>query len=481
MRTRLGLYGFGEHPWRSVDRTRRFYLEALAPRFELVFAEGGLDARAVDAVLSFGGDRAWSEVAGATVPYLFAVHGGATLDHVLLRSYADRLRSSDTLIVNCESDETILSRMFAERKPLFGRLPLPATAAYFRETTPEEAREELPFAEHPDLVIGFVARLLPQKNFHQFLLMFADLSARLAPRRLHAVVVGEYWVDYPVLPYVTGPYRDYVSGLARALGVSDRVVYLGGALCDDDLRLAYASMDVLIHPTCSLDENFGYVPVEAMASGTPVVGAAYGGLKDTIVHGTTGYLMPTWTTASGLRMDLIGGVEHAARLLRHRELRQRLSAAARLHAEAHYRYEPCAARLVDAVRCAIDAHPAAEALAPGAPLVFPKAAGYLPALEVGWEHYWPVVDDYAQGSLPHLSPETLLRLAAPARLEGSRLELADPAWPAIIPVDAEEQRVCTECQGIRRRAELESDDRVLAGLLAKGALIASNEHLETES
>ncbi|HKY36110.1 MAG TPA: glycosyltransferase family 4 protein [Polyangiaceae bacterium] len=471
---RLGLHGFGEHPWRSVDRTRGFYLDALTPEFELSFAEGSFAESGVDAVLSFVGGSAWDDLCSAKVPYLFAIHGGATLDHVALRSHAGRLRSADTLIVNCASDETILRKMFIGRGPRFCRLPLPAGGAYFGEIEPAYAREQLPFEGEPDLVLGFVARLLPQKNFHRFLGMLAELSELLAPRRIDAVVIGEYWTDYPVLPYMTRDYREYVAALARELGVKDRVVYLGSGLDDEQLRLAYGAMDVLLHPTCSLDENFGYVPIEAMASGVPVVGAAYGGLKDTILHGETGYLMPTWTTSSGLRMDLIGGVEHTARLLRDPALRARLAGRARSHAQAQYSRPLCAERLVSAVREAVEAYALAAPLQAAPPLAFPRPAGYLPPLKVGWEHYWPVVDDYVQGALPSIGETTRLRLAAPAYFEASRLKLLDPAWPATIPLEPEERRICLACQTTRYRSELGAEDALLDALVAKGALIASN-------
>ncbi len=39
-------------------------------------------------------------------------------------------------------------------------------------------------------------------------------------------------------------------------------------------------------------EDFGIVPVEAQACGTPVVGLDRGGLLETVVHGETGYLIP---------------------------------------------------------------------------------------------------------------------------------------------------------------------------------------------
>ncbi|QSA96823.1 glycosyltransferase [Methylococcus sp. EFPC2] len=41
-----------------------------------------------------------------------------------------------------------------------------------------------------------------------------------------------------------------------------------------------------------LDEDFGMSAVEAMAAGKPVIGVAEGGLRETIVDGSTGFLLP---------------------------------------------------------------------------------------------------------------------------------------------------------------------------------------------
>jgi glycosyltransferase involved in cell wall biosynthesis len=58
---------------------------------------------------------------------------------------------------------------------------------------------------------------------------------------------------------------------------------------DDELSSAFASADLFVMPSDS--ETLGFVVLEAMASGIPVVGVAAGGLVDIIQDGKTGYLV----------------------------------------------------------------------------------------------------------------------------------------------------------------------------------------------
>ncbi|MDO6416167.1 glycosyltransferase [Sphingomonas sp. BIUV-7] len=53
----------------------------------------------------------------------------------------------------------------------------------------------------------------------------------------------------------------------------------------DELRAAYARCRALVF---TAEEDFGIVPVEAMASGRPVLAYGKGGALDTVVHGETG-------------------------------------------------------------------------------------------------------------------------------------------------------------------------------------------------
>ena len=66
-------------------------------------------------------------------------------------------------------------------------------------------------------------------------------------------------------------------------------VFFAGQLSGDLLSQAYASADIFVMPSDS--ETLGFVVLEAMASGVPVVGVAAGGVKTLIQSGENGYLV----------------------------------------------------------------------------------------------------------------------------------------------------------------------------------------------
>tara|TARA_R110002049_G_scaffold150756_4_gene313910 strand:- start:1145 stop:2218 length:1074 start_codon:yes stop_codon:yes gene_type:complete len=67
----------------------------------------------------------------------------------------------------------------------------------------------------------------------------------------------------------------------------------------DVRRDVWSGADIFTLPVDNIQETFGLVPVEAMAAGLPVVMPDWNGFKDTVVHGQTGYLIPTAMPAAG--------------------------------------------------------------------------------------------------------------------------------------------------------------------------------------
>jgi len=83
---------------------------------------------------------------------------------------------------------------------------------------------------------------------------------------------------------------DHASGYANKLleNVPKNVTFKRNVTGKELIQL-YADCKAVI--TTSLDEDFGMVPLEEMASGKPVVAVNEGGYKETVVHGKTGFLV----------------------------------------------------------------------------------------------------------------------------------------------------------------------------------------------
>lgn len=183
-----------------------------------------------------------------------------------LLAEARHLEVSDVLVGNCTADLAIFDDWFGACRPRARASPLPVDASVFRPRTTAGAREllglDLPAGA---VVLGFVSRLVPQKGFHVWLRLLAEVRDALAPRPVRGIVVGTFWDDYGVLPYLTSGYDEVCRRIIDDCDLADAVLFHRGTLDDAGLGVVYAAMDLLVHPTMTVDENFGYTPVEAMA------------------------------------------------------------------------------------------------------------------------------------------------------------------------------------------------------------------------
>ena len=137
--------------------------------------------------------------------------------------------------------------------------------------------------------------------------------------------------------------------LADELGVRDRLRLVGGVSQQEVRDLMRAADVVVCDPWY---EPFGIVPLEAAACGRPVVGAAVGGLLDTVLPDRTGVLVPPRDTDA-----LVGALE---RLHADPREAERLGAAARVRAERYYGWETVARRTLDTYRAVAAGHDVAR-------------------------------------------------------------------------------------------------------------------------
>jgi glycosyltransferase involved in cell wall biosynthesis len=123
------------------------------------------------------------------------------------------------------------------------------------------------------LVVGTVARLVPDKGLECFLRMAAIIRAERADVKF--LIVGE------------GPLRQSLEQMAELIGIGPDVVFAGHRT---DIPELMQAMDLFVLPTRR--EGFGVVFAEAMAMGKATVGSDIGPIAEVLEDGVTGYLAP---------------------------------------------------------------------------------------------------------------------------------------------------------------------------------------------
>lgn len=136
----------------------------------------------------------------------------------------------------------------------------------------------------------YVGGISPHKNLEGLLRALAAVRSDLP---WHLVIVGEHERD-PAL----GCHRE-VRELSRALDLHRRTTFTG-YVPDEDLAALYSGATSLVLP--SFDEGFGLPPVEAMASGLPVVATNRGAVPEVV--GDAGILFDP-----GSRAEMTAAVE----------------------------------------------------------------------------------------------------------------------------------------------------------------------------
>lgn len=140
---------------------------------------------------------------------------------------------------------------------------------------PPDARQRLRATLGLDpgaLLVGSVCRLTAQKGLAYALRSFARLAGELGA---HYVIAGD------------GPLRTSLEDEARALGLANRVHFLGWR---SDAPAVMAALDLVLAP--SLWEGFGLVFLEAMAFGLPIVSTQVSAIPEVVLDGETGWLVP---------------------------------------------------------------------------------------------------------------------------------------------------------------------------------------------
>jgi glycosyltransferase involved in cell wall biosynthesis len=166
-------------------------------------------------------------------------------------------------------------------------------------------------------VIGYAGRLSAEKG----LFVLFDALAELQRKGL----------QFRFLLAGSGPLRDAVLDRLAALQLTSRTDYLGH-VSREEMERVFDRAWVQVIPSL-WDEPFGNVATEAMMRGTAVVTSAAGGLAEIVSDGEAGFQVPPGQVA-----PLAAAIE---RVIRDRELAERLGQAGRRRALEHFSESSC--------------------------------------------------------------------------------------------------------------------------------------------
>ncbi|MFT3703317.1 MAG: glycosyltransferase [Agriterribacter sp.] len=131
------------------------------------------------------------------------------------------------------------------------------------------------------LKIFTVGRFVEKKGYEYSLKAVALLKKEKIP--FHYDMVGE------------GPLKEKMIQLANELGIQDCVTFYGG-MKQEQLKKIYSAAHIFLLPSVTAEngdtEGQGLVLQEAQAIGVPVLATLHNGFPDSIIDGTTGYLVP---------------------------------------------------------------------------------------------------------------------------------------------------------------------------------------------
>jgi len=187
--------------------------------------------------------------------------------------YLDKkcLKNAKKIMVNSFMVQKIIQKIYNRK----GNIHYPAVDPIFF-AKPADVKSTLKKFNIPDNFILASGRIVKLKRFDYLVEAYAKLPEKVK-QNLHIVFAGKE----------DEAEKESLMGLAEELGI--RNIKFLGPIDKSELHTLYSNARLVVL-TCP-GEYFGLVPVEAMASGTPVVSwKDNAGPQETILENITGYL-----------------------------------------------------------------------------------------------------------------------------------------------------------------------------------------------
>ncbi|MBE9585938.1 glycosyltransferase family 1 protein [Mucilaginibacter sp. JRF] len=193
------------------------------------------------------------------------------------------VQEADHIIAECPQDMDDLITFYSAPLQKISIVACGFSAKEFQPVDKECARRIVGLPQNEFLLLQ-LGRMVPRKGIDNVIRALPYIKANNKPVKL--VVVGG---ETEVLDEKHSPEFARLMNICRKNNVEASVIFTGRKN-REQLRYYYSAADLFI--TTPWYEPFGITPLEAMACGTPVIGANVGGIKYSINDGETGWLVP---------------------------------------------------------------------------------------------------------------------------------------------------------------------------------------------
>lgn len=242
-----------------VDTVKQYKLQVLHVHYAIPHASAALMAKNI------------LEEQGIHIPIVTTLHGtditlvGKDPTYEPVVSYS--INHSDAVTAVSESLKEDTIKNFHIQRPIH---VVPNFIDFSRFTKQKKEHFKMAIAPNNEKILVHTSNFRKVKRVDDVVKVFAKVAEKIPSKLL---LIGD------------GPERMNIELMAREMGVSDRVTFLGKQEQIEEI-LSVCDLFLLTSET----ESFGLAALEAMACEVPVISSNTGGIPEVNVQGVTGYL-----------------------------------------------------------------------------------------------------------------------------------------------------------------------------------------------
>ncbi|PKV48239.1 glycosyltransferase involved in cell wall biosynthesis [Aquimarina sp. MAR_2010_214] len=221
--------------------------------------------------------------------------------HTIFDHVCERLKNSHNIDLGFKGDTEVI--------------PIGIDTTVFKPRDKKELRHKLGLPLDAFIIL-WIGRISPldKADLLPLLIILQNLIKENPEKKIRLVLGGTGEVIF----------NKIIDECIRDRQLNDHVILIR-PLPTSERHLYHSCADVFVSPADNIQETFGITPIEAMASGVPQVVSDWNGYKDTVQHGETGFLIPTYMSDLDEEITIKSGIYDNYNLMDHFEFAQTIA------------------------------------------------------------------------------------------------------------------------------------------------------------